>query len=539
MRASLRLTIVAAICAIAALFPTAASAFGPVSSFGTLGVGAGQLGTPRGIAIAADGTTYVGDYELARVSVFDRNGGFLFAFGSDVEAGPGGGDICTTATGCQMGTESGSAGALTHAGAPEIGPDGNLYIPESNNNRIDVFSPQGGFLYAFGRRVNPDGSDLCTLASGCQAGVLAAGAGAFNSPEGLSFGPDGNLYVADETNNRIDVFTPRGTFLRAFGKGVDLAGGGDICTVVCRAGKVGGGAGELNRVTDVAVSPDGTVYATEEESNRVEAFGLGGEFRFAIGGAVNVVDGSGVCTAASGCRSGTADVFAGALADPTAVALGPAGNLFVAELTNKRVSAFNPAGAFQRAFGAGVVKGSMTEGIFEICDLATGCEGGESIPSRPPGNIELPYGVAFDCHGALYVAESGAFHRVERFAEPGTPAGPCPKVAGPPPSNRIKVGKLRRNLRKGTATLLVTVPGPGQLTMSGRGLKKVSKAVAKAGKVKLPVRLLGAAKRKLARSGKAKVKAKLSFTPTGGTAASQVKALVLKRKARHARRAGG
>ena len=37
-------------------------------------------------------------------------------------------------------------------------------------------------------------------------------------PQGLTQGPDGNLYVADAANQRIQVFTPEGRFVRAFGE---------------------------------------------------------------------------------------------------------------------------------------------------------------------------------------------------------------------------------------------------------------------------------------------------------------------------------
>ncbi len=107
------------------------------------------------------------------------------------------------------------------------------------------------------------------------------------------------------------------------------------------------------------------------------------------------------------------------------------------------------------------------------------------------------------------------------------PVAPAPVV--PVPSNAIKLGKLKLNEQKGTGVLSITVPGAGSLVMSGKGLKKATKVTAAAGSVNLPVKLTGRAKKALLELGKAKVKAALSFTPTGGTAGTKEKSLTLKK----------
>jgi hypothetical protein len=91
------------------------------------------------------------------------------------------------------------------------------------------------------------------------------------------------------------------------------------------------------------------------------------------------------------------------------------------------------------------------------------------------------------------------------------------------PSNTFSLGKLKRNPRNGTATLTVDVPGPGTLSLTGKRVKTqrpareatASRAVAAAGMVKLVIKARGKAKRKLNRSGKAKVTAIVTYTPTG------------------------
>ena len=98
-----------------------------------------------------------------------------------------------------------------------------------------------------------------------------------------------------------------------------------------------------------------------------------------------------------------------------------------------------------------------------------------------------------------------------------------PNEPPPPPPNQFTFGKLQRNAVRGTAKLAVTVPGPGSLSLRGNGVKgqrlggaTASKVVAGAGTVKLLIKAKGAKRRVLQRTGKVKVKVRITFTPTGG-----------------------
>jgi hypothetical protein len=117
------------------------------------------------------------------------------------------------------------------------------------------------------------------------------------------------------------------------------------------------------------------------------------------------------------------------------------------------------------------------------------------------------------------------------------PAGPGP-IDGCPP-NTFSFGKVKHNKQKGTATLTVDVSGPGTLLMTGKGLVKqrpggtyraarvAARTVSAAGKVKLRVKSKGKKKRKLNRTGKVKVRAKVTYTPTGGTPNTKTKPIKL------------
>jgi hypothetical protein len=105
------------------------------------------------------------------------------------------------------------------------------------------------------------------------------------------------------------------------------------------------------------------------------------------------------------------------------------------------------------------------------------------------------------------------------------------------PSNSFGFGKLKRNKRKGTAILSVEVPNPGSLVLGGKGVKGasaagavISKIVGAAGTVQLVIKAKGKQARKLKKKGKVGLKAKITYTPTGGDPATQTKKLKRKRR---------
>ena len=112
---------------------------------------------------------------------------------------------------------------------------------------------------------------------------------------------------------------------------------------------------------------------------------------------------------------------------------------------------------------------------------------------------------------------------------PVVPPVTPPPPANPPP-NHFKIGKAKVDKKKGTAKLTVGVPGPGSLSLKGKGLKKAKTTAKAAGSVKLPVKPSGATTRKLKRNGKAKIKAKVTFTPTGGRSNTESTSIKLVKK---------
>jgi hypothetical protein len=88
------------------------------------------------------------------------------------------------------------------------------------------------------------------------------------------------------------------------------------------------------------------------------------------------------------------------------------------------------------------------------------------------------------------------------------------------PANAFKLGKLKRNKKKGTAKQVVILPLPdaGSVTIQGKGLKSKTRQVTGVAKVKLPVIAKGKKRKGLIASGKAKIKAKVTYNATGNVA---------------------
>jgi hypothetical protein len=112
----------------------------------------------------------------------------------------------------------------------------------------------------------------------------------------------------------------------------------------------------------------------------------------------------------------------------------------------------------------------------------------------------------------------------------------CPLPAKP--SNAFTIGKVKKNKKKGIATVAITVPHPGELTLGGGGLKPQRPIGARAsagrpvaaGTTTLKIKPKGQKKKKLKRKGKVKVNVKVTYTPTFGVTATQSKKTKLKKK---------
>ena len=138
-----------------------------------------ELNLPGGIAVGPDGSIYIADTGNHRIRRIDRNG------------------IITTVAGDGSYRHSGDGkpavdASLNSPSDVAVGPDGSLYIADTENSRI--------------RRVSPTGI-ITTVAGNGPRGFSGDGGPAtkaqLNLPRGIAIGSDGCLYIADTINHRI------------------------------------------------------------------------------------------------------------------------------------------------------------------------------------------------------------------------------------------------------------------------------------------------------------------------------------------------
>jgi hypothetical protein len=101
-------------------------------------------------------------------------------------------------------------------------------------------------------------------------------------------------------------------------------------------------------------------------------------------------------------------------------------------------------------------------------------------------------------------------------------------------TNAFTIGTATLNKKKGTATVPLTLPDPGDVTVSGTGVKgnlaATSAVAAGAGTVNVVIKATGKKKKKLNKKGKVKLNATITFTPTGLSPVAQNTKVKLKKK---------
>jgi hypothetical protein len=432
---------------------------------GTAGGLGGGFFQPDGVATDAAGNVYVADTVNQRIQKFDSSGGFRRAWGKDVtSAGPGdtgtGFEVCVAANGdtCQAGTAGALGGDLNSPSTIVTDAAGNVYVADQTNNRIQKFDSSGGFLRAWGKDViatghpadTGTGFEICTAAADCQGGTSGGLGGELSSPYGVAADTANNVYISDGSQ-RLQKFDSSGGFLRAWGKDViatghpgDTGAGFEICTAAtdCQGGTSGGLGGELNGPQGVATDAAGNVYIADVGNQRIQKFDSSGGFQRAWGG--NVVSagpddtgGFEICVAANGdtCQAGGGTGSGGEFNYPADVAADAAGNVYVSDAVNQRIQKFDSSGSFLRTWGKDVITGSHpgdTGFGFEICTVASDCQVASS--GGLGGELYLPYGVATDASGNVYVAEA-VNQRIQKFADPPTPRPTFTSTSPASPAN--------------------------------------------------------------------------------------------------------
>jgi uncharacterized protein (TIGR03663 family) len=206
----------------------------------------------------------------------------------------------------QVGTDPGQ---FNHPRGIAVGPDGNVYVVDSDNYRVQVFGPDGSFLREWGSQCNLEDGHGCVDPDG--SGPLETGDGQFQEPWGITVAPDGRVYVADTWNHRIQVFDSDGNFITKWGQ----------------YGQTNSQVALFYGPRDVAVDASGRVFVTDTGNKRVVVFDQDGNLLYQWGGG---------------------GVLGGYFEEPVGIDVGPDGNIYVVDTWNQRVQVFDGDYAYLR-----------------------------------------------------------------------------------------------------------------------------------------------------------------------------------------------
>jgi sugar lactone lactonase YvrE len=252
---------------------------------------------------------------------------------------------------------------------------GNVYVADRTNQRI--------------RLVTADGT-TSTLAGNATAGYLdGKGVSArFNNPQGIDYGSDGNLYVADTNNHRIRR-------IDAFGVVTSVAGSS--------AGLLEGPAGlaRFNTPFDVRFGVKGDLFVADYGNHRIRRVGPDGIVSTLAGSTPGTTDGLGEKAQFS---------------SPSGIALDPYGHLIVVTRSGHRLRRVTQSGAVSTLAGsiAGFVDGAPQDAKFNT-----------------------PSGIALAPDGSVLIADRGN-HRIRKMASTKTSCSDdlpcttdsCDKISG-------------------------------------------------------------------------------------------------------------
>src|SRR5439155_755129 len=324
-----------------------------------------QLHSPTGVAIDAAGNLFIADASNHRIR--------------RVAAGTG---IITTVAGTGAMGFSGDNGLATSAplNSPigvAVDAAGDLFIADAYNHRI--------------RRVAVSTGIITTAAGTGESGFSGDGGPAtsaqVDTPAGVAVDAAGNLLIADTNNQRVRR-AAAGTGLITTIAGTGIPGFSDDGSPATRS--------HLSNPTGIAMDVAGNLFIADTESHRIR--------RVAVGTArITTIAGTGI-PGFSGDGGPATDAV---LWTPTGGAVDAVGNLFIADADNHRIRRVEA--------GTGI--------ITTVAGTGTPGFSGDGGPATD-AQLSVPYAVAIDAVGNLFIADQGNF-RSRRVA-----AGIITTVAG-------------------------------------------------------------------------------------------------------------
>jgi hypothetical protein len=302
-----------------------------------------ELSSPSGVALDSSGNLYIADFGNNCIRKVTASTGIITTVaGTGVFGYSGDGG---TATSAKLGNPSGVA----------LDASGNLYIADESNRLIRKVTASTGIIItvAGGGNTFGDGG--------------AATSAELDNPSGVALDSSGNLYIADEGNNRIRKVTASTGIITTVAGGTSGYGGdGGAATAAALYGPAG-----------VALDSSGNLYIADLFNNCIR----------------KVTASTGIITTVAGNRTGGYIGDGGAataaeLVQPEGVALDSSGNLYIADGNNRIRMVTASTGIITTVAGGG--------------NTYIG-DGGAAISAE----LSSPHGVALDASGNLYIADEG------------------------------------------------------------------------------------------------------------------------------------
>ena len=326
-----------------------------------------EIGYVQAVAVDAAGNLYLADTDDSVIRIVAAATGIINTY-----AGNGGY------------ADSGDGGLAINAGLgyPQgVAADGqgNLYIADVDNNSI--------------RRVDGATKIITTVAGNGTSGFAGDGGPATQAevayPYGVAVDANGDLYIADEGNNRIRQVNPSGTISSVAGNGL-LAptNNGALANTV-----------PLSYPSGVAVDASGNVFFVDAEGNQIR------EVRAADGTLATVVG-----TGQNGYTGDGGPAASAALNYPQNIAFNQQGDLFIADGGNQVIRRVDHA--------SGVITTVAGNGTYAYDNNG---DGGPATSA----SLANPTALACDSTGNLYIAE-----QYPGYVRKVTPQGIISTVAG-------------------------------------------------------------------------------------------------------------
>ncbi len=204
----------------------------------------GNLNSPHGMAVDAEGFVYVADSNNHRIVKLSPTGQVVQTLDSTWWRG-----VSNWKPGCLNDADQPLAladGEFCEPWGLDVGPDGKLYVADTWNHRVQIFDPSGEFIGKFG-------------GFGQISGSASTAPSQFYGPRDVALDDQGRIYVSDTGNKRVQVFDSNLAHLFSFG------GPGIV-------------EGRLDEPVGLAIGPADLIYVADTWNQRIQAFTLQGEF---------------------------------------------------------------------------------------------------------------------------------------------------------------------------------------------------------------------------------------------------------------------